>query len=61
MQGKVVIIQLRYTTHIDTSHPKDDWNYTQEQIKEILAPPKDKMLTLVELIQQAQQQKGQSS
>ena len=29
-------------------------NFTEEQIKTLLAPPKDKMVSLVELIQQAQ-------
>lgn len=25
-------MSLRYTTHIDTSHPRDDWDYQEEQI-----------------------------
>lgn len=29
VQGEVFQALLRYTTHIDTSHPKDDWSYEE--------------------------------
>ena len=32
MQRKVNFIRFRYTTHIDPEHPKEDWDYEQEQI-----------------------------
>ena len=31
MSGEVDMDLVRYTSHIDTAHPKDDWGYEEEQ------------------------------